>query len=66
MSTVEEIRAAIEKLPTRERGRLRRWFLAKDSRDWDKQFERDAESGKLDNLAAGALGELKKGKTREL
>jgi len=58
MSTIEEIRAAIEKLPNRERGKLRSWFMAKDSRDWDRQIEQDAKAGKLDGLAGEALAEV--------
>jgi hypothetical protein len=57
MSTVEEIQSAIEKLPSRERGKLRSWFMAKDSRDWDRQIEKDAKAGKLDGLAGEALAE---------
>jgi len=55
MSTVEEIRCAIEKLPAKERGRLRTWLVSKDNRDWDRQIEVAAKAGKLAALAAEAL-----------
>jgi len=58
MSTIEEIKAAIEKLPVSESGRLRRWLLARDSRDWDRQIEKDAKAGRLDGLAGEALAEF--------
>lgn len=66
MSTVEEIQFAIEKLPQRERGKLRKWFLANDNRAWDGQIKKDAASGKLDKLAGEALEEFRKDKARSL
>lgn len=54
MSTVTEIRKAIQKLPAREA-----WQLAEELRDhldalWDEQFEKDVKAGRLDNIIAEA------------
>ena len=50
MSTVEEIERAIEHLPDAEFARLREWFDERDAQRFDDKIERDAKSGKLDDL----------------
>jgi hypothetical protein len=47
MSSVDEIETAIAKLPLGEFAQLERWFDAERNRKWDRQFEQDAQSGKL-------------------
>jgi hypothetical protein len=47
MSSVAEIEKAIAKLPPGEFVELERWFDAERNRQWDRQIERDARSGKL-------------------
>ncbi|HEY5270634.1 MAG TPA: hypothetical protein VII97_09880 [Anaerolineales bacterium] len=37
-----------------------------DAQVWDKQFEADAESGKLDKIAEQALNDYRAGKAKEL
>jgi hypothetical protein len=66
MSTVAEIREAIQKLPAKEA-----WQLAEELRDhldalWDEQFEKDVEGGRLDQLIARAREEYAGGKTRSM
>jgi hypothetical protein len=66
MSTVTEIREAIRKLPPEDA-----WRLAEELRDyldalWDKQFEEDVKTGRLDNLIARAREEHATGKTRPM
>lgn len=66
MSSVTEIREAIQKLPAREA-----WQLAEELRDhldklWDEQFEKDVEEGRLDQLIARAREEYAGGKTRSM
>ena len=50
MSTVTEIQQAIIRLPDREQKALARWFAEVRADAWDAQIERDANSGKLDQL----------------
>ncbi|MBL67643.1 MAG: hypothetical protein CMO74_04190 [Verrucomicrobiales bacterium] len=63
MSTVEEIEAAIEKLPQPEFLRLKDWMLERIEDDWDRQFANDATSGKLDATAQEALAEHRAGRS---
>ena len=48
MSRVESIEGDIQKLSDDELADLRRWFAAFDAEVWDRQFEEDVRSGKLD------------------
>jgi hypothetical protein len=64
MSTVEEIEAAITKLPREQLFRLTQWLKAKFEDEWDRQITEDAQAGRLDNLANEALGEYRAGQTR--
>jgi hypothetical protein len=66
MSTVEEIRAAIERLRKRDLARLRRWFIRYDAEAWDRQIEADATAGKFDALGREALREHRAGRTKRL
>ena len=66
MSTVTEIREAIRKLPLQDA-----WRLAEELREhlnalWDKQFEEDVKTGRLDTLVARACEEHTGGKTRPM
>ena len=45
---------------------FRGWFQKFDAARWDKQFEDDARSGKLDRLAHKAVQDFKKGNYKEL
>jgi hypothetical protein len=66
MSTVEDIETAVRNLPPDELAAFRRWFAEFDAEAWDRQFERDVESGRLDALADEALRDLDEGRTTEL
>ena len=66
MSTVEEITAAIERLPSREVARVRDWLVEYAERLWDEQIERDERAGRLDALIDRALEEHRAGRTRPL
>ena len=52
---VKSIEKAVEALAPEELAQFRRWFAEFDAVAWDRQLERDAASGKLDQLAAEAL-----------
>ena len=66
MTTVKEIESAILRLSPEELAVLREWFDEFDAQMWDKQFEEDAKSGKLDKLAEQAIADFQTGKFREL
>lgn len=59
MNSVEEIESAIEKLPEEDIARLREWLF-------DLDLQRDAMSGRLEDLAAEALAEHRLGRTKRL
>ncbi len=66
MTQVKEIKQAIRKLPKSDYVRIRRWLLEMDWKRWDKQFEEDVKSGRLDALSEKAIADYKKGKCKEL
>jgi hypothetical protein len=66
VSTLDEIRAAIEQLPANQLADLRAWLLEYTERVWDEQIERDAHDGRLDHLIEQALEEHRSGRTRPL
>ena len=45
---------------------FRKWFWDFDAEAWDRQFEKDAQSGKLDSLAEAALKSFKSGNYSEI
>ena len=66
MSTVQEVEQAVTRLSLEDLARFREWFDEFDARMWDRQFERDARSGKLDQLANQAIADFDAGKFQEL
>jgi len=66
MSTVLEIETAISKLSREERFAFRAWVEDFDAEAWDKQFEEDARSGRLDALADEALRDLRESRFTDL
>jgi len=66
MTTAQEIEQAVAQLPEPELERFRSWFEEFDAEAWDRQFEKDAQSGKLDRLAEEALRDLQEGRCTEL
>jgi hypothetical protein len=44
----------------------RDWLLELDADQWDRQIERDANSGKLDKLFEKSLADHRAGKSREI
>lgn len=57
MTTVQEIQAAIQSLSPDEFTDLRKWIIALDWEQWDKEIEVDSASGKLDFLINEAMTE---------
>ena len=66
MSKVEAIESEIKALSPAEFAELREWMLKEDAEAWDRQFERDAASGKLDDLFRQADADHRAGKSREI
>lgn len=63
MSTVAEIREAIEKLSLEERAALMSELLGYDEDDdWDRQMKADAAAGKFDEMNRRTIEELKAGR----
>lgn len=60
---VELIENEIRSLDRGELANLRDWFARYDARQWERQIHADLAGGKLDELAAEALAEHKRGKS---
>jgi len=59
MITVEEIEKAVQGLPEKELYSFRAWFDEYASSLWERNFEQDVQSGKLDALADEAIKDMK-------
>jgi hypothetical protein len=66
MSRVEQIETEIQQMSPDELAAFRAWFEQFDADQWDRQFEADATSGKLDALADRALRSLENGEATPL
>jgi hypothetical protein len=66
MTTIKEIEEAVAKLPKPDLDEFRSWFEKFDAELWDKQFEEDVQSGKLDQLADQALKDFEEGRCTKL
>lgn len=66
MTTLEEIEAAIAKLPKEEFGKLSAWIVEQYQTDWDREIEEDSESGALDFLIQEVSDDIAQGKTRPI
>jgi len=66
MTKLEDIENAVEALPPDKLAKFRAWFEAFESARFDEKIERDARSGKLDQLAEDALRDHRAGRSREL
>lgn len=66
MVTLKELESAVKNLSDVDLSVFRAWFEEFDAETWDKQFEEDASSGKLDKLANQASSDFKAVKCKEL
>ena len=66
MAKVEDLEREIEKLSAEELVQLREWLLERDWEMWDRQIERDAAAGKLDELFRKSLIDHRAGKSKEI
>ncbi len=66
MNAIEEIKEAVARLAPEDFDAFRSWYLEFDAQRWDEQFERDAKSGKLDQIAERAVQQYRVGNYSEL
>jgi hypothetical protein len=66
MTHLEAVEKEVENLTADELASFRRWFIEHDWQVWDTELERDVAAGKLDDVAAEALAEYRRGETREI
>jgi hypothetical protein len=66
MSKIEQIEKEVQGLRPDELEAFRKWFLDFDAEVWDRQFEKDALTGKLDSLAETAIKAFKSGHCSEI
>ena len=66
MMLVQQIKKEVAELPKVQLKEFRSWFEGFDASEWDKQFEKDVASGKLDDIANRAVSDFKKGKFKKL
>ena len=65
MSTVEEIKRAIEQLPREDFWKVSEWVIEQRDDEWDRQIDEASAAGKLDFLFEEAEAERKAGTLRE-
>jgi hypothetical protein len=66
MTKVEQLEHEVQSLSGDELGHFRSWFAEFDARVWDRQFEEDVQSGKLDAVADRARRAHEAGKSSRL
>ena len=66
MSRVEILEREIRALSLEEFAELRQWLTEFDAQAWDRQFEMDVNSGKLDAFVEKALRAHAPGETTKL
>ena len=59
MMLVQQIKKEVAGLPKMQLKEFRSWFEEFDASEWDKQFEKDVASGKLDDIANRAVSDFK-------
>ena len=66
MSTVTEIKTAIQQLSREELRALCSWLEEWEAQAWDDEIKRDAEAGKFDKLAQKAIADFRAERCKEL
>jgi hypothetical protein len=66
VAEIEEIKAVISKMPREKLSIFRSWFEGFDAEAWDRQFEDDVHSGRLDDLAEEAIRDLEHGRCTDI
>ena len=66
MSTVQEIKDAIERLSFEQRAELAAWLHGWKDDEWDRQMKRDVANGKLDNVLREVDDDIRAGRLRDM
>lgn len=66
MSTLEEIKSAIERLSLEDRARLERMLHGWVDDEWDRQIASDAAAGRFQSILAEVDREIDEGRLRDL
>ena len=66
MTKLEAIEEQIRTLSPEELAELQEWLLERGAEQWDAEIERDAESGRLDEVFKRSLSDHRAGKSREI
>ena len=66
MTKLQVLEEEIKRLSPEEIAQLRDWLLELDGDQWDRELERDANSGKLDKVFEKSLADHRAGESREL
>ena len=66
MMQVQKIKKAVSRLPKMQLKEFRIWFEEFDAAQWDKEFEEDVASGKLNDLATQAISDFRKGQFKKI
>lgn len=66
MTKVERIEQEVRQLSEKELASFRAWFSEFDASSWDREFESDAATGRLDVRADAALADHAAGRSRKL
>lgn len=66
MSTVQEIKEAIERLSFEQRAELAAWLHGWKDDEWDEQMKRDVAEGKLDDVVREVEDDIKAGRLRDM
>ena len=66
MTTIPEIQQAIMNLSEADYTKLCCWVLDQDWERWEREFDEDVKTGKLDALAAEALEAKARGELKDL
>jgi hypothetical protein len=62
MNTIQQIEDAVRQLTPEERVVFRAWYAEFDAEEWDRQFESDVSSGRLNWLVEEARHDLLEGR----
>ena len=63
---LEDIKAAIQRLPIQELRTLATWIADYEQGRWDGEIEGDLKSGRLDKLIKSALNDIKNGEFKDM
>jgi hypothetical protein len=66
VSRIEDLEREIRALSVAELTQFREWFAEFDGAAWDREFEADVASGRLDRVAERAIEDYDAGRTRKL